>query len=451
MSCEIFLALEGYKFHFDGLFPFLNGSLTSSESNITSHYEGNQSSENILEDKPVITDDAFLPTINNEMSASGEKKQIVSVEADSTQKQALFVLQKLKIIEDDVRPGELCTRREYARWLVKANALLERNARHKIVLPELTGSSFLAAFDDVNADDPDFPFIQALAEVGIVPSKLLVASKSHFSEENSSLNHGTCDFSPERYMLRKNLGFMDLDSVGTDATPALFMDLLAEDKSIVRTVFGNSRRLQPHKPVTKAQAVVALASGRMARAIQAELVRHEMEDSAQLAQMEDIRAFWEGKLDEEKARRRKIQEDYLAALSDLKEEKIALERDLADHVKERAALDCQRQLLVSLREEVEQLQGRLADERSNLLTQKEILEEESTELRRQQDAIAEAKSILEVEKEALRILRCWVEEEANKNQMRAKVLEAAAQRWKWNGQLNVPRASPTDSRDECQK
>lgn len=39
-------------------------------------------------------------------------------------------------------------------------------------------------------------------------------------------------------MLRKNLGFMDLDSVGTAASPALFMDLLADDKSIVRTVFG---------------------------------------------------------------------------------------------------------------------------------------------------------------------------------------------------------------------
>lgn len=176
---------------------------------------------------------------------------------------------------------------------------------------------------------------------------------------------------------------------------------------------GNSRRLQPRRPVTRAQAAVALASGRMAGAIQAELSRRELEDSSRSAQMEDlrremiseIRTLWEGKLDEEKARRRKTLQDYLAALNDLKEEKIALEGDLADHVKERAALDCQRRLLGSLGEEVDQLQERLADERSNLLTQKEILDKESAELRRQQDAIAEAKSILEVEKEALRILR----------------------------------------------
>lgn len=41
---------------------------------------------------------------------------------------------------------------------------------------------------------------KALAEVGIVPSKLLVASESHFSEDNSSFKHERCDFSPERYV-----------------------------------------------------------------------------------------------------------------------------------------------------------------------------------------------------------------------------------------------------------
>lgn len=32
----------------------------------------------------------------------------------------------VQIIEDDFKADELCTRREYARWLVLANSLLER-------------------------------------------------------------------------------------------------------------------------------------------------------------------------------------------------------------------------------------------------------------------------------------------------------------------------------------
>ncbi|XP_038997186.1 uncharacterized protein LOC120121993 [Hibiscus syriacus] len=53
-------------------------------------------------------------------SAPSHKREliVVPVAVDSAQQEALLVLKKLRIIEDDVRPDELCTRREYARWLV---------------------------------------------------------------------------------------------------------------------------------------------------------------------------------------------------------------------------------------------------------------------------------------------------------------------------------------------
>lgn len=35
----------------------------------------------------------------------------------------------MQIIEEDVNADELCTRREYARWLVRINSLLERYKR----------------------------------------------------------------------------------------------------------------------------------------------------------------------------------------------------------------------------------------------------------------------------------------------------------------------------------
>ncbi|CAI8595704.1 unnamed protein product [Vicia faba] len=50
----------------------------------------------------------------------------IPISVDSTQEEALSVLKKLKIIEDDVDANELCTRREFARWLVKLNSSLER-------------------------------------------------------------------------------------------------------------------------------------------------------------------------------------------------------------------------------------------------------------------------------------------------------------------------------------
>uniref|UniRef100_A0A1D1YGJ8 Reticulocyte-binding protein 2 a n=1 Tax=Anthurium amnicola TaxID=1678845 RepID=A0A1D1YGJ8_9ARAE len=469
---------KGSKLQLNMLFHAFHGLVTPVESGSSLRCEDDQISKKILDGKPVTTQDAFKPTTNNDMPASGEKKRIVPVAADSTQRQALFVLKKLKIIEDDVKPDELCTRREYARWLVKANSLLERNPKHKIVLSELTGRSTATAFDDVNVDDPDFWCIQALGEVGIAPCKLL-AVKSNVSDDNGSVNHQKFNFEPDSFlsrlhlvdwrvqleylfgpaieekMLRKNLDFMDLDSIGSDASPALFMDILARDKSIARRVFGNSRRLQPHKPATKAQAAVALTSGRMAEAIQTEISRLEVENASRLVEMEDIhheiicrgeiQRFWEEKLNTENIRGLETQNDYLAALNELNKEKMALDEDLADHIKERTALDCQKQLLICLKEEVRQLQGRLAKERVNLLTEQEIMEKECIELCNRQDVIAEAKSILEVEKEALRILRSWVEEEACKSQMRAKVLESAVQRWKWDEQSSVSQTSSPEN------
>jgi hypothetical protein len=45
---------------------------------------------------------------------------------DAAQQEAIAVLKKLKIYEDDIVADELCTKREYARWLVRSNSLLER-------------------------------------------------------------------------------------------------------------------------------------------------------------------------------------------------------------------------------------------------------------------------------------------------------------------------------------
>jgi hypothetical protein len=178
---------------------------------------------------------------------------------------------------------------------------------------------------------------------------------------------------------------------------------------------GQSKRLQPNKPSTKAQAAVALTSGRMAEAIYTELARLEAESSARQAQMEDIRSelldegeiqrFWDQKLIEEKTHGLEVEKVYFAAVSDLEQEKFVQEKFFAEYLKEQAAMDCQRQLFLSLKEEVAEMSEKLASERTMYISELHILQDMFSDLQTKQEGLLDTKSILGAEKEALRILR----------------------------------------------
>ncbi|XP_043813251.1 uncharacterized protein LOC110617238 isoform X5 [Manihot esculenta] len=130
----------------------------------------------------------------------------VPVPVDSAQLESLLVLKKLlesiisfsqrntciQIIEDYARAEELCTRREYARWLVRLSSLLERNPKHRIVPSMLLSGSVVAAFDDVSVEDSDFDSIQALAEAGI-------ASTNNYCSDSSKGDLSSC-FYPDRFI-----------------------------------------------------------------------------------------------------------------------------------------------------------------------------------------------------------------------------------------------------------
>lgn len=130
-------------------------------------------------------------------------RMIIPAPVDSTQQEALLVLKKLKIIEDDVKADELCTRREYARWLVRANSLLERNPKHRIVPSVALSGSIFAAFDDVNIEEPDFGSIQSLAEAGIILSKL--SGKNTSLDQDDSKGLEGVNFYPESFISRQDL------------------------------------------------------------------------------------------------------------------------------------------------------------------------------------------------------------------------------------------------------
>ncbi|EEF38004.1 conserved hypothetical protein [Ricinus communis] len=409
----------------------------------------------------------FIPEAPGEALAPASSQRLerdkVAVLVDSNQLEALSVLKKLKIIEDDVRADELCTRREYARWLVRLNSLLERNPKHRIACLSLCGS-ILAAFDDVSVEDPDFDSIQALAEAGFIPSKI---SGSHCCSDTSKGDESFC-FHPERFISRQDMinwkaqleyqflpriteqmsrirvDYMDMKDISSEASSEFLIDLLAADKSIIRKVFGQSRRFQPNKPLTKAQAAVALISGRMSEAVYNEILRVEADNSSRQAALKEIRSellekgdierFWREKNSEERTRGLEVQKLYVTVLHDLEQEKTVQLKALAEYLKERAAMDCQRQLLLHLKEEVDEMSERLTSERAMYVAEQGNLQELLGELQARQEGMLDKKCVLEAEIEAIRILRSWVEDEARKSQARAKVLEEVGRRWKWDNQ-----------------
>lgn len=178
---------------------------------------------------------------------------------------------------------------------------------------------------------------------------------------------------------------------------------------------GNTRRLQPHKPVTKAQAAAALISGRMGEVIRDELNKLESENQSQLSVMGeimeelinrgDIKQYWEGKMEKEQNREFEVNKHLQNVLQELANEKTDREKELAVLLKERTALEHQNQELISLRSEIDGMYDRLAMESLEVMADEQNLEKLSSDVIRKHQAVSEAKSYLEAEKEALTMLR----------------------------------------------
>nr|GMC87791.1 Myosin-4 like [Ipomoea batatas] len=467
------VSAKGFKFQFSSPFNSSQGILAPHTREEEAIEQEAVSSDELLEVdeafevSPESVSDTFDKNVvadPNNITIQGELHRIIIPFAvDSTQQDALLVLKKLKIIEDDVKAEELCTRREYARWLVQASALLERNRKHRIASSLALAGSTSAAFDDVCIEDPDFMPIQSLAEAGIIPSKLSL-EKLPSNPYDSGDDKGV-KFFPDRSISRQDLiswkakleydiipgineeisrrkiGFLDVRDITSEVLVDLFVDILANERSIVWKVFGQSKRFQPNKPCTKGQVAVALTSGKMAEYTQSELAKMETENSSRLATMEEIKSdilergdvqrFWQRKIDEEKNRGLEVNKAYLDAIKDLDQEKVVLENAQAELLKQKAALDCQKQLLSSLKEEVDEMSNTLASEQAIYMEEQSELQGVLSDLQVKYEGLLDTKSVLEAEIEALRILRSWVEDEGKKSQARAKVLEEAGRRWKW--------------------
>lgn len=191
--------------------------------------------------------------------------------ATVTSSQPLQTLIDQGIIDQNsgsIQPHQEITRREYARWLVKANNHVHENVDGNLV--RLANPNSDPVFDDVDKDDPDFPFIQGLAEAGLISSRL-------------TDNQSAIAFNPDEPLTREDLiswkvpldfrqsfptttidniketwGFQDTNKIRPEVWQKLYIDWQNGENANVRRGFGFTTLFQPQKSVTKEEAAIIL-------------------------------------------------------------------------------------------------------------------------------------------------------------------------------------------------
>ncbi|KAL3683241.1 hypothetical protein R1sor_001263 [Riccia sorocarpa] len=387
---------------------------------------------------------------------------LVPATVDHEQEQALAALQALKVIEQGVEVGGLCTRREYARWLIASTSTLARSPTHKVFPAMYIENSTELAFNDVSPEDPDFPYIQGLAEAGLIASNL----SRHDSSEDGRSTDGAV-FLPDSTVSRQDLvswklalekhnlvpvdkqvlkaqsGYIDVDRISEDALPFLAADLAAGERSIVASAFGFTRRFQPEKPVTRGQAAIALVTGEAADAVAEEITRLEAEQMAEAAVVAEYalearaQKQVEEYFDTELKMEREMRLSVMKQLEEVKDEleKMIQEREAEQKALEqsKASMEAERGLLMKFREAADEQLQTLTAYRVEVEIEKEMLGNLRPEVEEQKRSLSELKTELEVEKKALLLARAWAEEEAKAARAHAKILEEARKRWQDQG------------------
>ncbi|KAG4128818.1 hypothetical protein ERO13_D09G042400v2 [Gossypium hirsutum] len=360
-------------------------------------------------------------------------KVLIPAVVDQVQGQALAALQVLKVIEADAQPSDLCTRREYARWLVSGSGVLSRNSVSKVYPAMYIENVTELAFDDITPEDPDFSSIQGLAEAGLISSKL-----SNKDLLNDDL--GPFYFSPESPLSRQDLvswkmalekrqlpegdkkilyqisGFIDIDKINPDAWPAVVADMSAGEQGIIALAFGCTRLFQPNKPVTKAQVAVALATGEAFDLVNEELARIEAESMAEkavsahnalVAEVEkDVNASFEKELLIEKEKIDAVEKMAEEALHELERLKAEREAENMALMKDRAAIDSEMEALSRLRCEVEEQLESLMNNKVEISYEKEAINKLRKETEDESQEVVRLQHELEVERKALSMARC---------------------------------------------
>jgi hypothetical protein len=180
-------------------------------------------------------------------------------------------LAKLGVLTGDnnqFNPNNPMTRRDFARWLLQANNAIYGGVAGKQI--RLATSNSSPAFSDVNSNDPDFAYIQGLAEAGLIPSPLTGNSSTLLFRPNAPLTREDLIAWKVPLDIRKALpsasldtikntwGFQDTNKINPQVVRSLYADFQNGDQANIRRVFGFTTLFQPQKPVTRAEAAATL-------------------------------------------------------------------------------------------------------------------------------------------------------------------------------------------------
>jgi hypothetical protein len=165
-------------------------------------------------------------------------------------------------------PNEPIKRRDFALWLVRANNQFYANDPGKQI--RLASKNSQPAFTDIKPNDPNFEIIQGLAEAGIIPSKLSNDPNALLFRSDAPLTREDLILWKVPLDMRKNLpqasidaiketwGFQDVAKIQPNVLRALYGDFQNGGQANVRRIFGYTTLFQPKKPVSRAEAAVAL-------------------------------------------------------------------------------------------------------------------------------------------------------------------------------------------------
>ncbi|AFZ02144.1 S-layer homology domain-containing protein [Calothrix sp. PCC 6303] len=180
----------------------------------------------------------------------------------------LGVIPAYSIQTNKLEPNKIITRGEYARWLVTVNNTFYASNPSKQI--RLGNESSQPAYSDVAKNNPNFPYIQGLAEAGLIPSQLsgdstevLFRAGSPLTREQMLLWKLPLDSrqglpTANLEAVKQTWGFQDAAKIEPKALKAVLADHQSGEQSNIRRVFGYTTLFQPKKPVTRSEAAAVL-------------------------------------------------------------------------------------------------------------------------------------------------------------------------------------------------
>ncbi len=172
------------------------------------------------------------------------------------------------IIDNKFKPNEPIKKRDFVRWLVQTNNKIYADNPPKQI--RLDSQSSELAFRDILPTDPDFKYIQALAETGIILSPLTGENQPDLFYPDQPLTREELILWKVPFDVRQALpkadlklieeswGFQDTAKINPQILNAVYADFQNKKYSNIERIFNFTKLFQPQKTVTRAEAVASL-------------------------------------------------------------------------------------------------------------------------------------------------------------------------------------------------